>query len=822
MSAGKTSGSDAGEKHKSSGSVVQHSENERENLSSESAGREQGNTYQSLQITRLEERSGCESNRRALLRTRLFQTEQKLAEQTAELHRAHYEFQRVRNELERIAGTTAWRLIQWYWQLNMRLLPSGTRRRNIYDRATQLVSRILGLDGRGAGQPSNTASTDKREEEEFVIHCDTPSPGDSCAGTLIVRGRVISGATLQSVEILLDDQQIAGESAGHSGGNLILEPSGFFLRWDTNSGNEGSHILKIIAAANTGVCRTVSIPITIDQTAKEGAYQLWIAMNEPSARELAELKQNVKVLAYRPTMGILLRVRLSTAANLRITMESIVRQIYTNWEVQVLTEGSVTPNLQSVIADYAERDPRIKFQEVSPRAVSKKTSDETVSLPLGDFLGFVDEGDELAPDSLYQVARVLSDFPETDVIYSDEDEIDLLGRRSAPFFKPDWSPDLFLSMNYVSRFLILRRELVRAMGGVGDYDEDQRYGLILRAVERTDRIRHIQRVLYHKSSSHLLTSSNMKPKQDVNDPGGNAIREYLSRNNIPGRVEEGMEPGLWRVRYAIADNPRVSVIIACGPRVDLLRKCLDTVLTKTAYPNFEIMLVDNSQGTDVQRLVDSLQSINSRIAYFDYRNRAFNFSAINNFAVRQSMSRLVVFLNDDTEVGNEEWLSALVEHGQRPNVGVVGAKLIYPFGFIQHAGMAMGIHGTCGHAFKYLPADTPSYFGFAQIVRNCSCVTAACMLTKRDVFLKLGGFNEIELGERFQDPDYCLRVRQAGYLIVYTPYAILVHHESASKGFAIKPSEASYMQNQWSRIIADDPYYSPNLTRASEDYSPRV
>ena len=502
-------------------------------------------------------------------------------------------------------------------------------------------------------------------------------------------------------------------------------------------------------------------------------------------------------------------------------MESIAKQIYTNWEVQVLTESLVTPNLQSVIAEYADHDPRIKFQEVSPRTVTKKTTDETISLPRGDFLGFVDEGDELAPDALYEIARTLSDFPETDVIYSDEDEIDLLGRRSAPFFKPDWSPDLFLSTNYVSRFLVLRRELVQAMGGVGVYDEDQRYGLALRAVEGTDRIRHIPSILYHRGHSHLPSSS-------IHGTSGHSLKaqtvlaEYLGRNNVRATIEDGAQPGLWRVRYTILDNPKVSLIIAAGPRVDLLRDCLNSVLKKTKYPNFEIVLVDNSKGTDVRHVLDSLQPIDSRIIYLDYRNRPFNFSAINNSAVRETTAPLIVFLNDDTEAGSDEWLSALVEHGQRPKVGVVGAKLLYPFGLIQHAGVALGIYGSTAHLFRHFPAPSTHYFGFAQVIRNCSAVTAACMMTKRDLFLKLGGFNEQELTDAFQDVDYCLRTRETGLLVVYTPYATLVHHESVSRGFAVDPAELRYFGTKWAKAIACDPYYSPNLTREAEDYSIRV
>jgi GT2 family glycosyltransferase len=813
MSRDENSAPKADEKHQN----PEGDEDRLEIRSSHTADLDRENTYENLQIDRLEEQVRSENTRRALLRRRLFETEQRLADQGAEL-------QRVCNEFQRITNTTAWKLIERYWRLNMRLLPSGTRRRALYDGTRQIASRILGLGGRSAAQPSRAelpARLDDKDEE-FTIHCDTPRPGEYCTGTLIVRGRVIAGAALQSVEILLDDRQIATDSAAECRGNLVLEPRGFFLRWDTNSAKEGSHILKITAAANSGVSRTVSIPITIDQTAEHRTYQLWIAMNEHSIQDLVELKENVKFLVYQPTFGILLRLRFSTATNLRITMESIVKQIYENWELRILTEGSIDPNLQRLIAEYAQRDPRIKFQEAPPATASKKTSDETIFLPPGDFLGFVDEGDELAPEALYEVARTLGDFPKADLIYSDEDDVDLLGRRSAPFFKPDWSRDLFLSMNYVSRFLILRRELVQGIGGVpSEYGEDQRYGLALRAVEKTDRIRHIPTILYHRRHSHHPISSNQRSSRNALQ-ARNALAAYLERNNVPATVEDGLQPGSWRVHYEILDNPKVSLVIAAGPRVDLLRNCLDSILKKTAYPNFEIVLADNSKGTDVQHLLDSLRAIDSRIIYLDYRNRPFNFSAINNSALRETTAPLVVFLNDDTEAVSDEWLSALVEHGQRPQVGVVGAKLLYPFGLIQHAGVALGIYGSTAHPFRHFPAPSAHHFGFAQVIRNCSAVTAACMMTKRDLFLKLGGFNEQELTEAFQDVDYCLRTRETGLLVVYTPYATLVHHESASRGFAVNPTELHHFGTKWAEAIACDPYYSPNLTREAEDYSIRV
>jgi GT2 family glycosyltransferase len=265
----------------------------------------------------------------------------------------------------------------------------------------------------------------------------------------------------------------------------------------------------------------------------------------------------------------------------------------------------------------------------------------------------------------------------------------------------------------------------------------------------------------------------------------------------------------------------VTLILPTGGRLELLQPCLESLFAKTSYPNYEVSLVDNSKASAVCDYVRGLD--NHRISYLDWRNRQFNYSALNNYAVRQSASPLVLFLNDDTTIIEPDWLTAMVEHGQRPSVGIVGAKLLFPFGLIQHAGVVMGIYENTAHAFRHLPGDSRAYFDFPQIVRNCSAVTAACMLTKRDLFLKLGGFDETNLAVAFQDVDYCLRVVEAGYFVIYTPYSVLLHHESVTKDEKLAhPREVRYMQQKWRKVIENDPFYSPHLTRTAEDYSIRI
>ncbi len=407
---------------------------------------------------------------------------------------------------------------------------------------------------------------------------------------------------------------------------------------------------------------------------------------------------------------------------------------------------------------------------------------------------------------------------EADLIYADEDRLDETEQRCEPFFKPDWSPDLLRSMNYIGEFVAARRALVREAGGLkGDAAADF-YDLNLRLSEQAKRIEHIPRVLHHRRRAENSDS----PDAPQEAAARRVLNDYFSRNGIAARAEAGSAGRGWRVRYLIGEAPKVTIIIPAGPRAELLESCLNSIGEKTDYPHFEILVADNSKTSEVEKLAKAIRLKAGTVRYYDCRGKPFNFSAINNAAVRECTSPLVLFLNDDIEVLDAGWLGALVEHGQRGEVGAAGGKLLYPDGLIQHAGVILGIGGYAGHAFKRLPGETRAHFNFAQLVRNCSAVTAACMLTKRELFLQLGGFNERDLAVAFQDPDYCLRVRAAGYLVVYTPYCTLLHHESASRGMKLDGAEVRYLQRQWGEVIAHDPYYNPNLTRDAEDFGLRL
>jgi O-antigen biosynthesis protein len=537
-------------------------------------------------------------------------------------------------------------------------------------------------------------------------------------------------------------------------------------------------------------------------------YQLWIRLKE-SPEQLQHLRRKCHHFSHQPKIGLLLSIDSALPEFLKQSIESIRSQIYGDWKLCLGGSKPTSKECAGLLDDYVKQDQRIYLVRGEGNGGTSQNTSEFFGQ--SEFVTFLEPGDTLAPDALYRIVEVLQKFPDAAAIYTDEDELDGNGNRSKPFFKPDWSPELLLSFNYIGRFVVVRRELVAEGDGIaGELNENRIYSLLLHMGKEGGRVHHICRALYHRRRG-----SPIMIQTDPHD--SDARRQILESSNIPASVEAGLATGTFRVRYEITDNPKVTIIIATGGRVEFLRRCLESIFAKTGFRPYEIIVVDNSKGPDTQEMLAGLGR--KDLSYADCRNRPFNFSALNNHAARQSSAPLILFLNDDTEVRSEDWLAAMVEHGQRPSVGVVGAKLLYPNGNIQHAGIVMGIHQSASNAFKNVPDNAREYyFGLPQVIRECSAVTAACMLTKRDLFLHLGGFNQRELAVSFQDPDYCLRVRQAGFAVIYTPYAVLTHHESTSKGFFVNPAEIRYLRKRWADVIAHDRYYNPNLTRTSEDY----
>lgn len=548
-------------------------------------------------------------------------------------------------------------------------------------------------------------------------------------------------------------------------------------------------------------------------------YRVWLQQNQLTSLEIARMKAIAKTFSYTPRISIVTPVYNTDEAWLRKAIESVRAQIYPHWELCLVNDASTKPHVGPILDEYASTDSRARVKHLPDNEGIVGASTHALSLATGEFIGLLDHDDELSPDALFEVVKRLNEDPTLDLLYSDEDKLELDGRRVEPFFKPEWSPDLLLSMNYISHFSVLRRSLLTEIGGFrAGFDGSQDYDLLLRLTERTHRVAHIPKILYHwrKTPASAATSTASKPF--AYEAGRRAIEETLHRRGYEGLVESP-SPGLYAVRYRLRHTPLVSIIIPTRDRWQLLQQCLQSVQEKTGYTPYEIIVLDNN-STDPETL-EYLDRISNTWQVYR-RPEPFNFSTINNFGASKAMGDYLLFLNNDTQVIRSDWLTAMVEQGQRPEVGAVGAKLLYPDGRIQHAGVILGIGSVANHAFRYRPANSGSYYGFAEVVRNCSAVTAACMLMRRRVFLEVGGFDE-RLRVAFNDVDLCLRLRQQGYLVVYTPYALLYHHESATRGRLHPPEDEERAWKLWGDLIRQgDPYYNPNLTVSREDWSLRL
>jgi GT2 family glycosyltransferase len=544
--------------------------------------------------------------------------------------------------------------------------------------------------------------------------------------------------------------------------------------------------------------------------------------NRLRASDLLRLRDEASNFGYRPLVSIVLPVFDPEREWLERGLDSVVSQVYPAWELCICGESSTEEHVREFLDRYERLDERIKVTYLETNTSISGLLNAVLSATRGAFVGLLGNGDELAPDALFEVVKLLQERPEADLIYSDEDQIDDKGNRSNPYFKPGWSPDLLLSTNYVSHLSVYRRSLLEEIGGFREgFDGCQDYDLVLRATERTDEVHYVPKVLYHRRAG--LPGLSGADKSQLRDRTRLALSEALKRRGLEGSVENGRLPNRFRVRLKIKGEPKVSIIIPTRDNVSFLRRCLESVERLTTYRNYELLIVDNDSRD--QATVEYLASTPHRVIPF---REAFNYSRINNFAVSQAEGEYVLLLNDDTEVISGGWLEAMLEHAQRPEVGAVGARLLYPDGRIQHAGVIVGVGspwepGVAMHSHQFYSSESPGYAGALMVTTNYSAVTAACMLFRKSLFDELGGMEEENLPIQFNDVELCLRMRERGYYIVYTPYAELYHHESVTRGhWSGDRTENLYMRERWGEVMDRDPYYNPNFSRGYGDFNLRA
>ncbi len=564
-------------------------------------------------------------------------------------------------------------------------------------------------------------------------------------------------------------------------------------------------------------------------------YANWVRTYDtmtPEAR--ATIAQRVAGLRAPPLISVLMPTYNPDPGWLRAAIESVRAQLYPHWELCIADDASTSGEVRDILRSYSESDKRIKVVFRPENGHISAASNSALALATGAWVALMDHDDLLAEQALFWVAECIAAHPDARLIYTDEDKIDdEKGQRFDPYFKPDWNIDLFRSQNTFSHLGVLATDLVRAVGGFHEgLEGSQDWDLVLRCIERVgpEQIRHVPRVLYHWRVHGASTAGSMKAKPYAALAGERALNQHFARIGVRATAEY-VGVG-YRTRYALPDvPPLVSLIIPTRNALELVRQCVSSIVAKTSYPRYEIIVVDND--SDDPAALTYFRSIAQKPNIRVVRDeREFNYSALNNAAVQVARGEVIALVNNDIEVISPDWLSEMVSFALQPGVGAVGARLWYPDRTLQHGGVVLG-PGVALHAHKGLPAGLNGYAGRAALIQSFSSVTAACLVIRKAIYQQVGGLDEVNLQVAFNDVDFCLRVREAGYRNVWTPYAELLHHESATRGEDVSPQkrqrfvrEIAYMQQRWPDMLRHDPAYNPNLTAAGEDFSyawpPRV
>jgi GT2 family glycosyltransferase/predicted O-methyltransferase YrrM len=544
------------------------------------------------------------------------------------------------------------------------------------------------------------------------------------------------------------------------------------------------------------------------------SYSAWLIRNEPSEATLQSQRTEAAQLVYQPLLSIITPVYNPPEEILQETIASVQAQTYTNWEFCLVDGGSTDPEIRMLLDQAAMQDTRIRVAYLTENLGIAGNSNAAAALASGEFLVLLDHDDTLAPNMLFEVASALSERSETDLVYFDEDKLSEFGQqRSEPFFKPDWSPELLLSANYLMHSVV-RRELFMAVGGFAtNADGAQDWDLALRCTERSRAIVHIPKILYHWRQLAGSTAATYEAKPYVFDNQLRIVAEHLQRQGIAGAKARFASPGVLQVSWPTRHS-RVSIIIPTKERIELLRPCLDSLLQLTAYAHYEVILVDNgSRQAETLAYYAELRA-DPRVRILDHAG-AFNYSAANNFGAAHASGGLLLFLNNDMEILHPDWLEELVRWAERPDIGVVGTKLLYPDGRIQHAGVIIGMEGHASHIFWGIREQYGGPFGSSDWYRDYLAVTGACMMMRQTLFDEVGRFDE-EYTLAFSDIELCLRVIEAGYRNVYTPFARLRHHEGGSRGHHIPVDDMlRACDHMYALVARGDPFFNQNLSYSS-------
>lgn len=558
-------------------------------------------------------------------------------------------------------------------------------------------------------------------------------------------------------------------------------------------------------------------------------YKNWLKQHRPSEKVLQEQRQ--KHFSYEPKISIVVPLYKTPEKYLDEMIASIKAQTYANWEL-CLSDGSGenSPIIEK-LRKYEAEDQRIRVVYTKKQMHISENTNEALKIATGDLIAFGDHDDLLAPNAFYECVRLFNEDLKADAVYTDEDKVSMdLKEYFQPHFKPDFNLDMLRSENYICHLFVVKRELFEKVGFLNpEFDGAQDFDFVLRCAEQTTEIRHIPMILYHWRAHKDSTAENPESKRYAFEAGAKVVQAHYERIGFDAEVLMGPVNGIYRTKYHLQENPLVSIIIPNKDHIEDLDKCIRAIEEKATYKNIEYIVIENnSEKKETFEYYEKLKHENSKVKVVVWE-REFNYSAINNFGVKFAAGEYLLFLNNDTEIINPDCIEELLGYCMREDVGIVGARLYYDDDTIQHAGVIIGLGGVAGHAFPGAVKEDPGYFGRIIAAQDYSAVTAACMMTKRSVFDEVKGFEE-ELAVAFNDVDFCLKVREAGYLVVYNPYAELHHYESKSRGMEDTEEkvqrfqgEIDTFQERWREVLLKgDPYYSPNLTLDKNDFSLRV
>lgn len=550
----------------------------------------------------------------------------------------------------------------------------------------------------------------------------------------------------------------------------------------------------------------------------DGSYDE-IALHQDSQLEKIEPNESVAISiivpTYKPNLPLFKKM-----------VQSVITQSHHNWQLVIVDDASRCSELSLYLSELASNK-KISIVVREDNGHISAASNSGLEVATGHYIALLDQDDELHSHALKAVANTIQANPGANILYSDEDKLNHKGNRVSPHFKPQWNPDLLLSMNYVSHLGVYKKALVDKVGGFRlGFEGSQDYDLLLRCVKhcKSEQVIHIPYVLYHWRALQGSTAFAESEKGYSDDAGLKALQEHVSEAGAV--VESGMLANTYKVNWPLpAHAPLVSIIIPTKNGKELVQQCIDSLYEKTDYPHFEVLLVDNQSDESQSIEYFSQLEQSGKVRLLSYA-QPFNYSAINNFAVKQAKGSVLILMNNDIEILSSAWLSDMVSLVSREQTGCVGAKLYYPNGKLQHAGVITGLGGVAGHSHKHFPKNSPGYFKRLKVIQNLSAVTAACLAVRTSVFLEVGGLNETNLAIAFNDVDFCLKVQKKGYYNVWSPYVEMVHHESISRGAedtAEKQArfigEVNYMKQAWGDTLLHDPCYSQWLTLDREDFT---